>query len=425
VLSTVTNPSNNPIIPNVQVEAVFYGSAWNTDAGFFLQTNYYELQQEMTDLGNFFNTITNTPYMDGLGQYTGSNGTPGRGKYLGSYVDPTKLSLDTTANPLPSQLPLLSEDNIQTMLKNDIASGSLPKPDANKLYFVFLPPGTEAAGDTAYNAQNVLYLQNGGHHRSFSDGALGNVNYAVIDHPLNYNPDPSRTNLQYLTSVSSHELVESVTDPQLNSWMNWQASGKPEIGDIAATREGTGVSGLDYGYYVTKYWSEHDQTDIPNISFQTISQIPYIFHGGTQFTLDSVKNGVTTINTLEFAYQDQNAASTDFTGDTFTGEWNGQNVHGTLFRSGTFVEVSVIRDSDGANVFTGNVSSVDGSWSTTSLEIAGLTSQSNGYPIFAFGLANVYYDTYGGGGGGGGGGGLPGGAVPYIVQHQVHPYVPM
>jgi hypothetical protein len=30
LLSTVTNPSNNPIIPNVQVETVFYGSVWST-----------------------------------------------------------------------------------------------------------------------------------------------------------------------------------------------------------------------------------------------------------------------------------------------------------------------------------------------------------------------------------------------------------
>jgi hypothetical protein len=405
-----------PIIANVQIEDVFYGSAWTKNVG-LTNTNAYELSQEAKDLGAFFSTISKSTYMDGLAQYAGSNGAPGRGQYLDSYFDNTSLSLSTATYPTLSQLPLIQETTITDALKADITSNSVPKPDANKLYVIFLPPGTVDQRSTGLDKNGNLFLREGGHHDSFPDGALGTVYYAVINHPLALNSDNAETNLQNLTWMAAHEMVEAITDPVLGlSWVqrtNPTDVQGPEIGDIAGNLlPNNGWLGQDYGYAVVKYWSERDQANIPNIAMQPIAQIPYYFHGGTQFTLNGSVNVV-------FNYQDQNAYTpgAGYLGnDTFTGQWGTVSVHGTLFRNGNTILIAVYRDSDNSTVFGGSVSSSDGSWSWASLEISGNEISATGQLVFAFGVPSTNTLSYGGGGGGGGGSYVPPSHPPIVYQ---------
>jgi hypothetical protein len=69
-----------PIIPNVQVEAIFYGSAWTNSA----DPNYAQLSVLSTDIQRYLGTIPGSSYLDGLSQYYMMNGSgqcidPGRG----------------------------------------------------------------------------------------------------------------------------------------------------------------------------------------------------------------------------------------------------------------------------------------------------------------------------------------------------------
>src|SRR6516162_6843519 len=56
-----------PIIPNVQVEAIFYGSAWTN----LSDPNYPQLHVLSSDIQNYLGTLTNSDYIQGLSEYTG------------------------------------------------------------------------------------------------------------------------------------------------------------------------------------------------------------------------------------------------------------------------------------------------------------------------------------------------------------------
>src|SRR5262249_30490283 len=69
LMATVTSPNvYAPIIPNVQIETVYYGSAWTGQAG--NPTLSAELSAEWKDLDQFFGAITDSHYLDGLSQYS-------------------------------------------------------------------------------------------------------------------------------------------------------------------------------------------------------------------------------------------------------------------------------------------------------------------------------------------------------------------
>ena len=84
------------------------------------------------------------------------------------------------------------------------------------------------------------------------------VYYAVITNPvgqyaINWASNHGLNNFQGQTEVSTHELSEAVTDPNLNAWYN----GINEIGDIVNFQYTT----FD-GYTVQKEWSNEWQQGI-------------------------------------------------------------------------------------------------------------------------------------------------------------------
>src|SRR5262249_44125661 len=247
------------IIPNVQVETVFYGSVWTNGAPTSYQsTHSYELSTEAVDLNNFFNTIANSQYMDALSQYTGSNGAPGHGQFIGADLVP-----GLSPNPQLSPLTSIQDSDVQTMLQNEMDAHHIPAPDANKLYVVFLPPGEASKADVG---------SGGGHHTSFSTTSGAKAYYAVIEHPLSgFTPEgaiSTATRLQQFTEVASHELVEAITDPVVNTAWHGSIYGN-EIGDITQSHPPAGgTMTLDYGYLVQRYWSEKDQTSVAPGGFQ-------------------------------------------------------------------------------------------------------------------------------------------------------------
>ena len=205
-----------PIIPHVRLILVFWGSSWNT-------TSAVPSVGQMTDA--VVNILTG-PYMSSLSQYRGI----GSG-YLQASIVVAEAVGSSPATP-PGNF---SNNDISTLLSNMLAAGLMPGPasDANLLYMVMLPPGASQPGLLGehtyfdYNGTNLHFgwVANGG-------------------------------SLAATTWVFSHELVESVTDPEGSAitGTGCNQGGWCEIGDVC-----TGNTTTINGVTVQRYWSQVDQ----------------------------------------------------------------------------------------------------------------------------------------------------------------------
>jgi hypothetical protein len=189
-----------PLISAVEVRAIFWGSAWKENPNSDL----------IPQLGNFFDFILQSSLMDVLAQY-GVAGKPiGHGKYLGPVVTTGPALGDT-----------VSDDEIQQALQGWIENSTIPKPNANSLSFVYLPPGVVSSDGTAQSCTEFC-----GYHSHIN----GQIFYAVEPF-LDCDGCKAGTGIfDSLTKVSSHELCEAITDPALSGWFD--DNGGNEIGDI-------------------------------------------------------------------------------------------------------------------------------------------------------------------------------------------------
>src|SRR5262249_39609976 len=114
----------------------------------------------------------------------------------------------------------LTDAQIQQDLQSAISSGKVQPPDPNRLYVVYVEPGVAVkAADGSTSIRNFL-----GYHGAFAgkdaSGRPVDVRYAVMPYPGGYNPTAASqgfaSNFAALTAVSSHEIAESATDPDVN-----------------------------------------------------------------------------------------------------------------------------------------------------------------------------------------------------------------
>ncbi len=208
-----------PLIRNVEVETVFLGSAWQSDP---------QLAAEAKQIDRFFSYITNSSYMDMLSAYSVPGYTIGRGTFEGGLFDPVSLPAN------------LTQGQVQQDLDGLIAAGYLARPDGNRLYFVFTPPGVtlyNSAGTSQYDSKNGFL----GFHTYFTGAATQQViPYALIPNtPIGSGTWGGIANeLENLTTTSSHELAEAITDPYCgNGWLAGDVG--HEIGDLAAGKFST------------------------------------------------------------------------------------------------------------------------------------------------------------------------------------------
>jgi hypothetical protein len=231
---------NGPIISNVQVVQVLYGSG---------SYNSQVAGSTSPTMGNFFADITTTGLISLLQQYNtnisgGTNQIFGNGTFGGLFqIVPSAANNGST----------ITDTQIQSEILAQINGGHLPAPvldaggNANTLYMIYFPPGKtisqggsnscQAGGFCAYhgttnsliNGQHVLYgvlpdMQAG------SGCATGCGTSTVFG---NY------------TSVTSHELVEAMTDAQvgiatvIGPPLAWYDSTNGEIGDICNGQQGS------------------------------------------------------------------------------------------------------------------------------------------------------------------------------------------
>ena len=143
-------------------------------------------------------------------------------------VDHTSLAAGST----------ISDAFIQARLQADVSSGLLRAPNANTLYVVYVQPNVAVnlGSGQGTTQQGIL-----GYHTAFLGANGAPIRYAVVASPGgaagNSVLPEATTALDQLTAVTSHELAEAVTDPDINSNVNngrlgWFDPQRGEIGDV-------------------------------------------------------------------------------------------------------------------------------------------------------------------------------------------------
>lgn len=211
-----------PLLDSVRVFTMFWGQAWQTSPNSDLANQ----------LNQFFGFVVSSSLVDQLAEYSVPGHTIGHGSYIG-----------TATITQPTLSHSVTDAAIQNTLEQEIKNNSsVPNPDANTLYFIYLPPGTAVVQGGSRSCQAFC-----GYHDTFGSG----IYYAVMPFPNCAGCLGGMTNLAALTSTSSHELCEAITDPVPGQ--GWYDDTHGEIGDICAWQ--TKKLG---SYTVQMEWSNKD-----------------------------------------------------------------------------------------------------------------------------------------------------------------------
>jgi hypothetical protein len=213
--------------------------------------------------GNPFSV--DTLYYDNTGPGGSDSYVPYAVQDAGTIVDtdayPASGCTDTDGNGT-TQAVCLTDAEIQSELSSYVAAHSLPTGTGVE-YFVLTPQGVGSCFDSTNSS--CSYTSYCGYHRYMSiDSGASQIVYA--DMPWAYQVPGCDVNLAFgagypnpsgidaVVSVFSHELSETMTDPDLNAWYD---SSQNEIGDKCAyiytpnTSEGylTGLNWNGAGYW--------------------------------------------------------------------------------------------------------------------------------------------------------------------------------
>lgn len=192
-----------PLIENVDIFTVFWGDQWQSGTNADLATKINE----------FFKFLVSSDLMDQLAEYSVDKFTIGKGTFHG-----------TTTVTTPAPAASTSDSAIQHMLQQEISSNSaFPQPTANLLYFVYTQPGVTIVQGGSRSCTAFC-----GYH----DNISGQIFYAAMPYPGCSGCTGGLAVLDALTSTSSHEFCEAITDPVPGS--GWYDDTNGEIGDICA-----------------------------------------------------------------------------------------------------------------------------------------------------------------------------------------------
>jgi hypothetical protein len=195
---------DGPLLAAVQVFTVFWGSAWTKSP----------YAQMATDVNAFFTAILRSSLLTTqMAEYSVPKYKIGAGDFIGTA---------TVTTPAPGKS--VTDAAIQQMLQGQIDAGeALPKPGANTLYFVYVAPGVKVTAGGSASCQAFC-----GYH----DTIGGKIFYAAMPYPNCQGCLGGLSEFAALTSTSSHELCEAITDPIPGE--GWYDDTHGEIGDICA-----------------------------------------------------------------------------------------------------------------------------------------------------------------------------------------------
>jgi len=203
------------LLPQVQAQALYLGNEFSSAPA----------NTETATLDAFLKDITGGPYLQAL---AGAGYNVGPGTAVAGAVDNTALTVGST----------ISDAFIRARIQADISSGLVQAPNAETLYVVYVEPNVAVNLGLGQGTTQQGIL---GYHTAFVGGNGAAIRYAVVVSPGgaagNSVLPEAATALDQLTAVTSHELAEAVTDPDINSNVNngrlgWFDPQRGEIGDI-------------------------------------------------------------------------------------------------------------------------------------------------------------------------------------------------
>jgi MYXO-CTERM domain-containing protein len=203
-------------------------------------------------IADFFAGVTNSSFMDWLNEYStsitvqaGSHmGSAGTGQHIGrgNYAGTLTLSSIPSGNVTDAQ--------IQSTLDQAFVAGTLPPPDDNTLYAIYFPSSVTISLGGSSSCSSF-----GAYHEAIIETTRHNAYYLVM-------PDCG-SSFNGMTSVSTHELVEAMTDNiptpanSPNYPQSWNDSMGSEVGDLCGSSS-TVTTPLGM-FTVQNIWDERTQ----------------------------------------------------------------------------------------------------------------------------------------------------------------------
>lgn len=199
--STLVASNGGPIIPHPNLVVVNWNGGVDPVVG--------------NAITGFYSTLLGSSYVSGTIEYgVGAGGAFG--------IVPIV--------PAPAHAGLVvTKSDVAAELDAHITAHDLPAPDGNTVYAVYLPPGYTADLDGARSCQTIC----GFHERCTPPTCSRTIHYEVI-------PDQGACSLcshglaklDATTVISTHELIEAATDPELNAWAFRSLSAVEEVTDL-------------------------------------------------------------------------------------------------------------------------------------------------------------------------------------------------
>ena len=229
----------------------------------------------------FYGTIVNSPYIDWMGEYdtVGLKGATDQGPGTNQHVNRGTVLKTVTITPSVTSNSI-TDDQIQTEIKSQIAAGKLPAPQVdpeggvNTLYMLSFPPQvTINDGSGARMCQEWCAY----HSTIQLDGVSAGVPYGIMpDFSQKCSQCGDGDTLSLYTQSASHELMEAISDAEAG--LSNANSGRPlawndasnqsgEIGDLCENDQANYVPYM--GFTVQKIWSQRLKsciTDDPSLT---------------------------------------------------------------------------------------------------------------------------------------------------------------
>jgi len=201
------------VLHMAQIYLLYWGSRWPT-AGIYFAT--------AGQITAAFQTLLASPYLGGLAEYRN--------------IQPAVLRGSTTVTTSDPHSGFNGND-VADFLNAQLDAGVVPGPDPadQTLYIVVLPVGISAGGGSHFVGEHDYYKRHG--------------------RRIHYMWAADSRSLNGATRIMSHELVESITDPEGSAIRGVSRtcvqSGWCEIADVCSD------TSIVNGVAVTPYWSEH------------------------------------------------------------------------------------------------------------------------------------------------------------------------
>lgn len=224
-----------PVLSNTRVVAVLWG---NVDP------------EVARKIGSFYKAFTAGAAFSWLSEYDTPHQKIAKGTLAGVVAITPRAARSA-----------LTDAQIEKELAAQIKAGKLPAPDQDTLFMIHFPPGVRIRMGGGGSCEAGGFC---GYHSAFRRGRQ-RVAYAVIpDMGAGSGCDTGcgagGRQLDLVTTVSSHELVEAATDPEvglstgLAAPLAWYDERNGEIGDICNGKVGT-IRSRGATYTVQKEWS--------------------------------------------------------------------------------------------------------------------------------------------------------------------------